>query len=129
MPETGARAAVPRFVPPLLSRVETDWIIATSRYRTRDQIARRLGAAADHVRVVTRYWWPPGPEHLHAFAGELLRWGAELPAGEWIYWVHPQADAPLTMDELEQMIGLAAAPEILETDQLNDGQPLSLIHI
>jgi SAM-dependent methyltransferase len=127
MRESQAIATLPQFVPPLLSRVDSDWMVRTQRYRTRSQIAQRLGAAPNRIHVVTRYWWPARTEHLFAFAGEMMRWGGELAPGEWIYWVHPLTDVPITVDEAEQVIGLAARPELIEKDELLDGRPCLVV--
>ena len=102
-------------------------MVRTRRYQTESDIAQRLGAAPNRIHVVTRYWWPPRPEHLYAFAGEMLRWGQEMSPGEWIYWVHPLTDVPLTLDEAEQMIGLAASPVIIEKDEVQDGRPCIVV--
>jgi SAM-dependent methyltransferase len=111
----------PPFLPPLLSRVQEGWLLPTRRHPTRADIARRLHAPPHRVRVVTRYWLPPRPEHLYAFAGEMLRWGRDMRPSEWIYWVHPLGDVPLTLDEAEQILGLAAGPQVMEMDALADG--------
>jgi hypothetical protein len=123
MREALARVATPCFLPPLLSQVQEDWLVPTGRFRTRADIAQRLHAAPHQIRVVTRYWWPPRSEHLHAFAGEVLRWSTEMVSGEWIYWVHPVNEVPLTADEAEQILGLAAVPEFIERDELSNGVP------
>lgn len=110
------------WVPPRLSEIEDAATVATCRFASIAAIETRLGRAAAAIRVVAGPRTPQSDSDLLAFGRSVLLWRRLLGPHEALWWIQRRSDAmTMTLDEAEQLLGLAAGIDVLEEDRTPDG--------
>ena len=109
------------FVPARLSS-RLDAFPETVRFPTVAALERRLEASAESIRLATGGWIPTDEQSLPrciAYAADLAR---ALEPGERIYWVQPLSNNfVLSVDEVEQIVGLAGPVDFVEETRTRRG--------
>lgn len=109
------------FVPGALS-VRRSSFRSTARFPTVESVEHHLRRPADGIRLVAGAWVPVREADVPAFITHASGWGRMLPPGERLYWVQPLSNNfVVSVDEVEQLLGLAGGIDLVEESLTSDG--------